>query len=369
MRMSQLFSQTLREAPNEADVASHILLLRAGYIRQLASGVFSSLPLAQRALGKIEGIIRAEMDSIGGQEIKMPVVHTAEVWKESGRYLEYDESLTRFQDRHGRDMVLATTHEEIVADLARKEIKSYRQLPQMIYHFQTKWRDEARPTSGLLRVREFTMEDSYSLDATAEGLEGQYLAHYQAYFNIFHRCGIPIVAVAADSGIMGGKVSHEFMYVTGVGEDTIVRCDGCSYAANGQVAEFNRSEGGSAESEVSELAAMEKIPTPDTRTIEDLAQLLDVETRQTAKAVFFMGRFKKKDGEGDEERLIFTVVRGDLDVNETKVANAAGALGLRPAHDDEIKAVGAIVGYASPIGLQDILIIADESVPAAANLA
>ncbi|SVE15061.1 uncharacterized protein METZ01_LOCUS467915, partial [marine metagenome] len=157
--MSQLFSQTLREAPNEAEVASHILLLRAGYIRQLASGVFSYLPLAQRALGKIEGIIRAEMDSIGGQEIKMPVVHTAEVWKESGRYLEYDESLTRFQDRHGRDMVLATTHEEIVADLARKEIKSYRQLPQMIYHFQTKWRDEARPTSGLLRVREFTMKD------------------------------------------------------------------------------------------------------------------------------------------------------------------------------------------------------------------
>ena len=368
MRMSQLFSQTLREAPNEAEVASHILLLRAGYIRQLASGVFSYLPLAQRVLDKIEGIIRAEMDSIGGQEIKMPVVHTAEVWKESGRYLEYDESLTRFQDRHGRDMVLATTHEEIVADLARKEIKSYRQLPQMIYHFQTKWRDEARPTSGLLRVREFTMKDSYSLDATAEGLEGQYLAHYQAYFNIFHRCGIPIVAVAADSGIMGGKVSHEFMYLTGVGEDTIVRCDGCSYAANGQVAEFNRSEGGSAESAVSELAAMEKIPTPDTRTIEDLAQLLDVETRQTAKAVFFMGRFKKKDGEGDEERLIFTVVRGDLDVNETKVSNAAGALGLRPAHDDEIKAVGAVVGYASPIGLQDVLIIADESVPAAANL-
>jgi prolyl-tRNA synthetase len=361
--MSQLFSQTLRQAPNDAEVASHILLLRAGFIRQLASGVFSYLPLAQRALVKIEAIIRAEMEAIGGQEIKMPMVHTAEVWKESGRYLEYDESLTRFQDRHGRDMVLATTHEEIVADLARKEIKSYRQLPQMIYHFQTKWRDEARPTSGLLRVREFTMKDSYSLDATEEGLVRQYRAHYQAYFNLFHRCGIPIVAVAADSGIMGGKVSHEFMYLTGVGEDTIVRCDGCGYAANGQIAGFTRSKPVDAEP-----AAMAKIPTPDTRTIQDLAKRLDIETRQTAKAVFFMGRFKQADDEQSEEKLIFVVIRGDLDVNETKVANATGALGLRPAQDDEIKAIGAVAGYASPIGLQDVLVIADESVPAAANL-
>ncbi len=363
MRMSQLFSQTLREAPNDAEVASHILLLRAGFMRQLASGVFSYLPLAQRALGKIEAIIRAEMEAIGGQEIKMPVVHSAEVWKESGRYLEYDDSLTRFEDRHGRDMVLATTHEEIAADLARKEIKSYRQLPQMIYHFQTKWRDEARPTSGLLRVREFTMKDSYSLDATQEGLERQYIAHHQAYFNIFRRCGIPIVAVAADSGIMGGKVSHEFMFLSDVGEDTIVRCEGCGYSANGQVAEFARSEPVAADP-----AVMERIATPETKTIEDLAQLLDIESRQTAKAVFFMGRYKDEDGEGDEEKLIFAVVRGDLEVNETKVANAAGALELRPAHDDEIKAVGAVAGYASPIGLQDVLVIADESIPAAANL-
>ncbi|HJP30940.1 MAG: proline--tRNA ligase [Candidatus Latescibacteria bacterium] len=361
--MSQLFSQTLREAPNDAEVASHILLLRAGFMRQLASGVFSYLPLAQRALGKIEAIIRAEMEAIGGQEIKMPVVHSAEVWKESGRYLEYDDSLTRFEDRHGRDMVLATTHEEIAADLARKEIKSYRQLPQMIYHFQTKWRDEARPTSGLLRVREFTMKDSYSLDATQEGLERQYIAHHQAYFNIFRRCGIPIVAVAADSGIMGGKVSHEFMFLSDVGEDTIVRCEGCGYSANGQVAEFARSEPVAADP-----AVMERIATPETKTIEDLAQLLDIESRQTAKAVFFMGRYKDEDGEGDEEKLIFAVVRGDLEVNETKVANAAGALELRPAHDDEIKAVGAVAGYASPIGLQDVLVIADESIPAAANL-
>ena len=366
MRMSQLFSQTLREAPNDAEAMSHVLLLRAGFIRQLASGVFSYLPLAQRALRKIEEILRAEMDAIGGQEISMPVVQPADLWRETGRYFEIDAELCRLRDRGGREMVLAMTHEEVVADLVRREIKSYRQLPQLIYQIQTKWRDDARPRSGLIRVREFTMKDSYSLDATEAGLESQYRAHYQAYFNIFHRCGIPTVAVAADSGIMGGKVSHEYMYLTDVGEDTIVRCDGCGYAANGQIAGFTRSK-----PVVAEPASMAKIPTPDTRTIEDLAKLLDIETRQTAKAVFFMGRFRKQDEEQKisfEEKLVFVVIRGDLDVNETKVANAAGALGLRPAQEDEIKAVGAVAGYASPIGLQDVLVIADESVPGAANL-
>jgi prolyl-tRNA synthetase len=363
MRMSQLFSQTLREAPNDAEAISHVLLLRAGFMRQLASGIFSYLPLAQRSLRKIEQIIRSEMDNIGGQEISMPVVHPADLWRETGRYFDIDAEMSRFQDRGDREMVLAMTHEEVVADLARKEIKSYRQLPQLVYQLQTKWRDDPRPRSGLIRVREFIMKDSYSLDATEEGLEKQYLAHYQAYFNIFHRCGIPTVAVAADSGIMGGKVSHEYMYLTGVGEDTIVRCSGCDYAANGQVAAFARTEPAAAE-----VVAMEKISTPDTKTIEELATLLDIETRQTAKAVFFMGRYKKEEGEGDEERMIFAVIRGDLEVNETKVANAAGALGLRPAQDDEIKGIGAVAGYASPVGLQDVLVIADESITTATNL-
>lgn len=363
MRVSQLFSQTLREAPNDAEATSHVLLLRAGYMRQLASGIFSYLPLAQRSLRKVEDIIRAEMDAIGGQEITMPVVHPADLWRETGRYFDIDAEMSRFKDRGDRDMVLAMTHEEVVADLARKEIRSYRQLPQLVYQLQTKWRDDPRPRSGLIRVREFTMKDSYSLDATQQGLEAQYLAHYQAYFNIFNRCGIPTVAVAADSGIMGGKVSHEYMYLTGVGEDTIVRCAACGYSANGQVAAFRRSDPVAAEP-----AAMEKVATPDTRTIEDLASLLGIEARQTAKAVFFMGRFKKEDGEGDEERMIFAVIRGDLDVNETKVANAAGALGLRPAQDDEITAIGAVAGYASPIGLADVVIIADTSIPGAVNL-
>ncbi len=363
MRVSRLFSQTLREAPNDAEAISHVLLLRAGFMRQLASGIFSYLPLALRSLRKVENIIRAEMDAIGGQEITMPVIHPADLWRETGRYYDIDAEMSRFKDRGDRDMVLAMTHEEVVADLARKEIKSYRQLPQLIYQLQTKWRDDPRPRSGLIRVREFTMKDSYSLDATQEGLEVQYRAHYQAYFNIFNRCGIPTVAVAADSGIMGGKVSHEYMYLTGVGEDTIVRCAECGYSANAQVAQFRRSD-----AVAGAALPMEKVATPATKTIDDLAKLLDVEPRQTAKAVFFMGRYKKEEGVGDEERMIFAVIRGDLDVNETKVANAAGALGLRPAQDDEIKALGAVPGYAAPMGLKDVLVIADESIVAAPNL-
>ena len=365
MRMSRLFSQTLREAPADAQVASHILLLRAGYIRQLASGIFSYLPLAHRSLGKIEGIIRREMDAIGGQEIKMPVVHAADVWKASGRYEEYDESLTRFADRHGRDMVLATTHEEIVADLASREIRSYRQLPAMVYHFQTKWRDEARPTSGLLRVREFTMKDSYSLDAAQEGLEAQYRAHYQAYFNIFRRCGLPVRAVRSDVGMMGGSAAHEFMYLNEVGENTLALCDACGYAANTEVARLAK-----AAAAVEEPAALERVATPGAATIAELADFLDIPGSRTAKAVFLVGRFKASESGGESgERLVLAVIRGDLEVNEIKLANAAGALALRPAHDEEIAAAGVVAGYASPMGLRsDTLVVADESVVSSPNL-
>ena len=365
MRMSRLFSQTLREAPADAQVASHVLLLRAGYIRQLASGIFSYLPLAHRALGKIEGIIRGAMDAIGGQEIKMPVVHAADVWKASGRYEEYDESLTRFHDRHGRDMVLATTHEEIVADLASREIRSYRQLPAMVYHFQTKWRDEARPTSGLLRVREFTMKDSYSLDAAQEGLEAQYRAHYQAYFDIFRRCGLPVRAVRSDVGMMGGSAAHEFMYLNEVGENTLALCDACGYAANTEVARFAK-----VEAAAEEPAPLERVATPGAATIAELAAFLDVPARRTAKAVFLVGRFKAPEAGGEAtERLVLAVIRGDLEVNEIKLANAAGALSLRPAHDEEIAAAGAVPGYASPMGLEgDTLVLADDSVVSSPNL-
>jgi prolyl-tRNA synthetase len=364
--MSRLFSQTLREAPADAEVASHILLVRAGFIRQLASGIFSYLPLAQRSITKIENILRQEMDAIDGQEITMPVVHPADIWKETGRWYEVDAEMGRFCDRSNRDMVLAMTHEEVVADLVRKEIKSYRQLPQMIYHIQTKWRDDPRPRSGMLRVREFTMKDSYSLDADQEGLEKQYEAHYDAYFKIFRRCGLPTLAVKADVGMMGGSRSDEFMYLTPVGEDTILLCDSCGYSANGQVALFAKE---AAEPEVM-ADGTNKIATPNTSTIEDLAKLLGIATKKTAKVVLLVGRFKEDEpGAGESERLVMAIIRGDMEVSETKLANCVKALGLRPAREEEISACGAVPGYASPIGLgSGVFVVADDSIPATPNL-
>jgi prolyl-tRNA synthetase len=227
--MSQLFGQTLRDAPSEAQAISHRLLLRAGFIRPLASGIFTALPLARRALTKVENIVREEIEAIGGQEITMPVVQPADLWKETDRWYQIGAELTRFKDRAGRDMVLAMTHEEVVADLVRQEIRVYRQLPRLIYQIQTKWRDDPRPRAGLIRVREFTMKDSYSLDADEEGLDRQYRAHYQAYFNIYQRCGLDTIAVASDAGMMGGAQAHEFMVLTPIGEDTLMLCTACDY--------------------------------------------------------------------------------------------------------------------------------------------
>ncbi|HEY9488169.1 MAG TPA: proline--tRNA ligase, partial [Chryseosolibacter sp.] len=231
MKMSNLFGQTLREAPAEAEVISHRLLLRAGFIRQLGAGIFSYLHLAKRSITKIEDILREEMNGIGGQEITMPVVHPADVWKETGRWYQIGSEMGRFVDKNERDMVLAMTHEEVIADLVRRDIQSYKQLPRLLYHIQTKWRDDPRPRAGLIRVREFTMKDSYSLDTDEAGLDTQYRAHYQAYFNIFHRCGLPAVAVKSDVGMMGGKLAHEFMYLAPIGEDTLILCDACGYTA------------------------------------------------------------------------------------------------------------------------------------------
>ncbi|MEE9512520.1 MAG: proline--tRNA ligase, partial [Anaerolineales bacterium] len=238
--MSKLFSQTLRDRPSEAEISSHELLLRAGFIRQLAAGIFTYMPFAKRSLTKIENIMREEMNAIGGQEISMPVVHPADIWKKTKRWYQIGSEMGRFKDKAGRDMVLAMTHEEVVADLVCKEIHSYRQLPMLIYHIQTKWRDDPRPRAGLIRVREFTMKDSYSLDADMEGLDRQYRAHYQAYFNIFHRSGVHVIAVKSDVGMMGGSLAHEFMYLTPVGEDTLLICDDCGYAANRHIARFRK---------------------------------------------------------------------------------------------------------------------------------
>ena len=241
MKLSQLFGQTLRDAPAEADVVSHQLLMRAGFIRPLGAGIFSYLHLAKRSMMKIEAILRDEMDRIGGQEISMPVVQPADLWKETGRWYQIGPEMGRFIDRNERDMVLAMTHEEVVADLVRREVQSYKHLPRLIYHIQTKFRDEPRPRAGLIRVREFTMKDSYSLDTGWDGLDKQYRLHYQAYFNIYHRCGLPVIAVKSDTGMMGGKLAHEYMYLTSIGEDTLILCDACHYSANRQVARFQKS--------------------------------------------------------------------------------------------------------------------------------
>ena len=361
MRMSRLFSQTIREAPAEAEVAGHQLLLRAGFVRQLAAGIFSILPLGQRSLAKIEGIMRQEIDAIGGQEIKMSVVHPADLWQESGRWYEYGDELGRFRDKNGRDMVLAATHEEAVTDLARREIHSYRHLPQLVYQIQTKWRDDPRPRAGLIRAREFTMLDSYSLDADEDGLDRQYQAHYEAYFRIFGRCALPVITVEADVGMMGGTMAHEYMYLTPIGEDTLLLCDDCGYHANRQIATF-RKPAAAPETPL----AMAKVATPDTTTIAALAAYLDIARAKIAKTIMMMATVVE-----DREhmpRLVLAVVRGDMELNETKLANAIKAQQLRPARDEEIRAAGAEPGYASPVGLAEALVVVDDAVMASPNV-
>ncbi|HLE14559.1 MAG TPA: proline--tRNA ligase [Anaerolineales bacterium] len=361
MRMSRLFSQTLREAPAEAEIPSHKLLIRAGFIQQLATGIFSYLPLARRSLTKIENILRQEMDAIGGQEVMMPVVHPAELWKETGRWYAIGSEMGRFLDKSGREMVLAMTHEEVVADLVRKEIHSYRQLPALIYHIQTKWRDDPRPRAGLIRVREFTMKDSYSLDADWQGLDQQYRAHYQAYFDIFHRCGLPVLAVKSDVGMMGGRLAHEFMYLTPVGEDTLLICEACGYAANRQIALFHKPA-----APVEDPLPLEEVATPGAKTIQALADYLGIPKSKTAKAVFLVADLQ--DGQEVKSQLVFAIIRGDLEVNETKLLNALHAKELRPAREDEIIAAGAVPGFASPIGVEGVIVVVDDSVATSPNL-
>jgi prolyl-tRNA synthetase len=359
--MSKLFSQTLRDRPSEAEISSHELLLRAGFIRQLAAGIFTYMPFAKRSLTKIENIMREEMNAIGGQEISMPVIHPADIWKKTKRWYQIGSEMGRFKDKAGRDMVLAMTHEEVVADLVCKEIHSYRQLPMLIYHIQTKWRDDPRPRAGLIRVREFTMKDSYSLDADMEGLDRQYRAHYQAYFNIFHRSGVPVIAVQSDVGMMGGSLAHEFMYLTPVGEDTLLICDDCGYAANRHIARFRKPK-----PEKEELLPVEKIETPEMTTIEELADFLGVPKSRTAKAVFMIATIPE--GTEEHEKFVFAIVRGDMNLNEIKLANTVKAKELRPATDEEIRAVGAVPGFASPIAVKNTLVVVDDLIPDSPNL-
>ena len=358
--MRTLFSQTRRESPGDTEVAGHRLLLRAGFVRQLGAGLFSYLPLAQRSLRRIETILREEMDRIGGQEITMPVVNPASVWQATGRWQKIGAEMARLQDREGRDLVLAMTHEEVIAALVRDEVRSYKQLPQLLYHIQTKFRDDPRPRGGLIRVREFTMKDSYSLDRDEDGLDRQYRAHFAAYHRIFRRCGLPVVGVGADVGMMGGSGAHEFMYLTPIGEDSILSCDACGYRANRQVARCRKPEPAP-----EPPAEPERVHTPGTTTIDELSVFLGIAPERTAKAVLLMGAGI---GEQGAERLVFALVRGDMDVNEFKLAQATGATGLRPATEQEIRTAGAVPGYASPADVRGALIVVDDLIPAAPNL-
>jgi prolyl-tRNA synthetase len=355
MRFSQLFGRTLREDPADAEMISHRLLLRAGLIRPLASGIYSYLPLGWRALQKIESIVREEMDAIGGQEMLMPVVHPAEIWRATGRYDSPapGPALVRFQDRTGHDMVLAMTHEETAAYLAREEIHSYRQLPALIYQVQTKFRDEPRSRGGLVRLREFMMKDAYSFDADADGLAEQYERVYGAYEAIFRRCGLETVAVEAYTGIMGGQRSHEFMALNESGEDTLILCPGCRYAANAEAARIDKGV-----VETAEPLPVERVATPGTQTIEALAALLDVERRQTLKAVFYTT---------PSDEIIFAAIRGDLDVNESKLSALLGGVELQPARVEALTAAGIVAGYASPVGVSRGRVVVDDSVPQGNN--
>lgn len=353
MRLSKLFGRTLREVPAEATMVSHRLLLRAGMIRPLAAGIYTYLPLGWRALKKIEGIMRQEMDSIGGQEIRMPSVHPAELWRATGRYEEAGPVMARFRDRTGRELVLGVTHEEVVTDLARRETNSYRQLPFMVYQIQTKFRDEPRSRGGLIRVREFTMKDAYSFHANEEDLDDYYPQVYQAYLNIFRRCGLEPLVVEAAPGLMGGSASHEFMLLSEAGEDTLVLCQTCGWAANAEGAVAMREEVAGQEER-----PLEEVATPGMMTIQEVADYLGVPTTQTLKAIFYMAL----------GQLVFVIIRGDLEVNEAKLANLLQASELRPATQEEVKGASIVAGYASPLGLKGkVKIVADRSICEGSN--
>ncbi len=372
MRLSRAFFQTLRDAPADAELISHKLLLRAGFIQPLGAGIYSYLPLARRSMDKIERIIREEMNAIGGQEVTMPVVHPGDLWQQTGRWDSAYPELVHWKDRAGRDMTLAMTHEEVVADLARREISSYRQLPQMIYHLQTKFRDEPRSRGGLIRVREFTMKDSYSLDADEAGLDQQFEAHREAYRRIFQRCGLETIQVSADVGMMGGSASVEFMALAPAGEDTLLICSSCGYAANREVATFRKP------SPPDEAPLpVEKVATPNCKTIAELAAYLGIPESRTAKAVFYIAQPVVKtpragappsSPELPSATFIFAITRGDMEVNETKLRQAAKVAALRPATEEEIRAVGAEPGYGSPVGVRGALVVVDDLVAASPNL-
>ncbi len=352
MRVSNLFGKTLREVPAEADTVSHQLLVRAGMINQLAAGIYSFLPLGWRALKKIEDIIRDEMDQAGGQEVHLPVLQPDELWQISGRDKSMSDVLFHLFDRRERKLTLGPTHEEVITSLVARYVRSYRDLPLLLYQIQTKFRDEPRPRGGLIRVREFAMKDLYSFDVDEAGLDISYQKMVEAYRNIYDRCGLPVMLVEADSGAIGGKDSREFMAVAETGEDEIIYCPACHYAANAEkaVSVKEKFDGG-------QPLPVAEVATPGAGTIEEVADFLQVPASRTLKAVFYIA-----DG-----ALVFVVIRGDLAVNEVKLKNQLRAADLRMAAEAEVIAAGLVAGAASPVGLKGFRVVADDSVTSGVN--
>ena len=339
MRASNLYAPTLRNTPAEAEIVSHQLMYRAGMIRKVAGGMYTFLPLGWRVIRKIEQIIREEMDAAGGQEIMMPILQPGELWQQSGRWSAYGAEMMRIKDRHGRDFCLGPTHEEMITDLVRDELHSYKQLPVMLYQIQDKFRDERRPRFGLMRSREFIMKDLYSFDKDPEGMMVSYQKMYDAYSKIYTRMGLEYRPVEADSGAIGGGHSHEFTVLADAGESNIAYCSQCDYAASDEKAEL-KPETMPAE----EALPLEKVSTPGTNTIESLCDFLKIPAEKTIKAVAY---------QTDTDELVLVFIRGDHDVNEVKVLNQVeGALELRMADEDVIQAAGGCPGFMGPIGIK-----------------
>ena len=349
MRVSKLYAPTLREVPAEAEVVSHQLMLRAGFMRKAAGGIYTYLPLAWRVLKKIERIVREEMDAKGSQELLMPIVQPAEIWQESGRWDVYGAEMFRLQDRHNRCFCLGPTHEEMVTTLIRGDVRSYRQLPLSVYQIQNKYRDERRPRFGLMRGREFIMKDAYSFDRDEAGLDKSYQDMYYAYTNIFTRCGLNFRPVEADSGAIGGSGSHEFMVIADSGEAEIVFCTSCDYAANVEKAELFPLE---AQEEA--MLTKEEVVTPDCKTIADVCAYLKLPVDHSVKAVAY----------NSEKGLILCFVRGDHEVNEIKVINTCGVIDLEMATEEQLAAAGTVGGYMGPVGIDNkkVIVVVDATV-------
>jgi prolyl-tRNA synthetase len=348
MRASQLYAPTLRETPAEAEVVSHQLMLRAGFIRKAAGGVYTYLPLAWRVLRKIEQIVREEMDAKGGLELAMPMMQPAEMWKETGRWDVYGDEMFRLKDRHGRDFCLGPTHEEMITTLIKSDVRSYRQLPLLLYQMQNKYRDEIRPRFGLMRGREFIMKDLYSFDRDEEGLDVSYNKMYDAYTRVFTRCGLTFRPVEADPGAIGGKGSHEFMVLAESGEAAIVYCQGCDYAANVEKAELHPLQA-APEPEL----PLQEVATPDAKSIEAVSAFLGVNPSKTIKTIAY----------NTEKGPVLTLIRGDHQINEIKLQNLLGTLTLHLADEATIiAATGCSPGFIGPVGVNNVVIVADATV-------